>query len=156
MTERYSTEFSDGETLSAGDLNDTFEAAAPVGTVTAWHKDFANTPALPAGWAECNGQTLNNADSPYDGQTLPDLNGNNRFLRGNGTSGGTGGSSTVALSVSELPSHTHSHHEHTTTDFNEAGRDGQETGGSTGSTGGDSAHENKPPYFDVVWVIKVT
>jgi len=33
------------------------------------------TPYLSDGWAECNGQALSDADSPYNGFTLPDLNG---------------------------------------------------------------------------------
>jgi len=47
----------------------------PVGVIIAWHKSFANTPALPDGWVECNGQTLSDGDSPYDGQVIPNLNG---------------------------------------------------------------------------------
>ena len=62
-------------TVQAG--NDT-----PVGSIVAWHKSFANTPALPDNWVQCNGQTLDDPDSPYDGATLPNLNGDGRFLRG--------------------------------------------------------------------------
>ena len=57
------------------------------------------TPELPEGWVECNGQTLSgsfaDSDSPYNGQTIPDLNassGTARFLRGaisSGTESGT-------------------------------------------------------------------
>ncbi|KKM72362.1 hypothetical protein LCGC14_1421250, partial [marine sediment metagenome] len=57
------------------------------------------TPELPEGWVECNGQTLSgafaDADSPYNGGTIPDLNassGTERFLRGSISSGTTGGS----------------------------------------------------------------
>lgn len=63
---------------------------SPIGSVTAWLKSYTNTPSLPSGWVECNGQTLNDSDSPYNGQVIPDLNGENRFLRGNATSGDTG------------------------------------------------------------------
>lgn len=66
----------------------------PIGAVIAWLKSFTNTPALPGNFVECNGQVLSDGDSVYNGQTIPDLNGDNRFLRGNSTSGGTGGSST--------------------------------------------------------------
>lgn len=59
----------------------------PIGTILPWHKDLTGTPALPEGWAELNGQTISDADSVYDGVTLPDLNGDGRFLRGGGTSG---------------------------------------------------------------------
>ncbi len=66
----------------------------PLGTVLAWHKSFNNTPALPDGWVECNGQTLSDPASPYDGQIIPDLNNpketwntKGAFLRGDTTSG---------------------------------------------------------------------
>jgi len=68
--------------------------APPIGSVLSWLKTYANTPALPDGWVECNGQTLSDAESVYNGQVIPNLNGANRFLRGNATSGGTGGSET--------------------------------------------------------------
>lgn len=69
--------------------------SVPIGSIIAWHKSFANTPALPAGWVECNGQTLNNPASPYNGQVIPNLNSNTQdgsinsgmFLRGASTSG---------------------------------------------------------------------
>jgi hypothetical protein len=70
----------------------------PIGTIKAWHKSFPNTPALPWGWVECNGQAINDAASPYNGSNTPDLNNTftsesgtisaaGRFLRGGTTSG---------------------------------------------------------------------
>ena len=69
----------------------------PIGAITAWHKNLDGTPAtLPDNWAECNGQVLNDAESPYDTTVLPNLNVNpmiegegfsGLFLRGGGTSG---------------------------------------------------------------------
>lgn len=109
----------------------------PIGGVTAWLKSYPNTPALPAQFAECNGQTLSDGDSPYNGQTLPNLNGTDeaskKFLRGATTSGGAGNT------------YQHSH--------------------SWGSIGGvfaddgtpyhiaDSSHI--PPYYEVVWIIRI-
>jgi hypothetical protein len=40
------------------------------------------TPKLPDGWLECDGSTISDGDSPYNGATLPDINGDERFLRG--------------------------------------------------------------------------
>src|SRR4051794_39453480 len=74
--------------------------SAPVGSLAAWLKSFPNTPALLASWAECNGQVLTDAASPYNGQALPDLNGAGgpqRFLRGAVASGGTGGGDTLSI-----------------------------------------------------------
>ena len=80
----------------------------PIGSVLAWMKSFPNTPALPSGWVECNGQVLDDAESVYDGETIPDLNVADRFLRGNSTSGGTGGSTTINISHAHTqPTHNH-------------------------------------------------
>ena len=39
-------------------------------------------PRLPEGWVECNGQVLDDTESPLHGQMIPDLNAAGRFLRG--------------------------------------------------------------------------
>lgn len=59
----------------------------PVGTILAWHKNIKPDIALPLGWEECNGQVVTNEDSPLFGITLPNLNGEQRFLRGGTQSG---------------------------------------------------------------------
>lgn len=69
----------------------------PIGAVLSWLKNLGttHTPALPDGWVECNGQVLSDTDSPYNGDTIPNLNaGTYRMLRGAATSGGTGGADT--------------------------------------------------------------
>jgi len=126
----------------------------PIGGIVPWFKDFNNVPSLPAEFAECNGQTLNDAESPLDGQTLPDLNGSsgqNRFLRGDSTSGETGGSA----------SSTHSHNIPLDDDFYEGGGvegiravgggDGEGEGGQTDPT----TINTEPPYTDTVMVMRV-
>src|SRR6185436_19450204 len=74
------------------------DAVVPVGSIMAWHKNFANTPPLPGVWAECNGQAIDDPDSPYNGLNVPDLNGAQGgvpvFLRGANASGSTGGNET--------------------------------------------------------------
>lgn len=59
----------------------------PIGTIVAWHKSLTGTPTLPDGWVQCDGQTLRDSASPYNGQVIPNLNGEARFLRGGATSG---------------------------------------------------------------------
>lgn len=76
------------------------QAMCPIGAIIPWLKSYTNTPAsLPLGWVECNGQTLSDADSPINGEVIPNLNasggGTKRFLRGATTSGGVGGSDTI-------------------------------------------------------------
>lgn len=105
--------FTAGNAIVASEVNANFdqlftkvnELAAyhpPIGTILAWHKSLAGTPSLPASgeWVECNGQILADAASPYNGQTVPNLNGDaaganspgqsakvQMFLRGGLTSG---------------------------------------------------------------------
>jgi hypothetical protein len=134
--------------------------SCPIGSIIAWLKTYTNTPqTLPVGWYECDGSVLSDAGSVYNGLTLPNLNGNNYFLRGASTSGGTGGEDTHALSVAELAAHAHNI-------VTESGGSGSSciVGGSfnsstrninTDSTGSGAAHENKPPYYNVVWIMRI-
>jgi hypothetical protein len=142
----------------------------PVGTIIAWAKDLTGVSSLPDGWVECNGQILNDPNSTLNNTTIPDLNGisgDQRFLRGSSISGGTGGASSVAS------------HSHLVFSVN-AGSGGTlraVSGGSgtgyyaskgaatgTGMGVGDlpdsytqnlGGHDNKPPYYEVVWIMKV-
>lgn len=72
----------------------------PIGFIGFWHKNLTGVPDLPDGWVECNGQVLSDPDSPLNGQTIPNLNGDatgadspnlsrkeQMFLRGGVTSG---------------------------------------------------------------------
>lgn len=79
----------------------------PVGSIMAWYKSLKGTPDLPEGWMECDGSLVRDADSPYNGQTIPDLNGEERFLRG--TSGKSGVMQQDALQGHKHvePGHTH-------------------------------------------------
>ena len=115
----------------------------PVGAVMAWLKTYTNTPALPAGWVECNGQTLSDAGSVYNGQVIPNLNassgGTHRFLRGSTTSGTTGGGET---------------HTHGITDVQGSG--GNQTLISRQITPANTDSESSlPSYYEVVWIIRI-
>ena len=113
--------------------------AAPIGCLKAWLKNFPGVPALPASWAECSGQVVNDPQSPLNGQTLPDLNGEQRFLRGAGVSGGTGGSD----------NHTHG--------ISTQAVNGVTLGGDSYSapTSNTDPAPTLPSYYEVVWVMKV-
>jgi hypothetical protein len=115
---------------------------SPIGAIIAWAKTMASVPqTLPVGWVECDGSTISDAESPMNGEDVPDLNGG-EFLRGAATSGGTGGTT----------SHTH------TTAFN---RDGNQGGiGLLGSdhtpvTSTGPLPSHLPPYYDVVWIMRI-
>lgn len=115
----------------------------PVGAVVAWLKDMPGVSTnLPVGWVECNGQTLSDAESPLDGQLIPNLNGASggvqRFLSGGTSSGGTGGTNTISLS-------------HQVTTVNQRDWD------VVGPDESYAAHnfDNRPPFYEVVWIIRV-
>lgn len=73
------------------------------GTIKAWHKSLTGMPSnmLTAFWKECDGAAISDAESPFDGQSLPNLNGTTDatriFIRGSTTSSNTlGGASNHA------------------------------------------------------------
>lgn len=99
---------------------------------------------IPLGWALCDG---NNG--------TPNLK--DRFVIGAGNLavGATGGEATHTLTVDEMPAHTH--------DTKTANNTGQGGSGShaanmyattTGSAGGGAAHENRPPYYALAYIMK--
>lgn len=118
----------------------------PIGSIVSWCKSFPGVPALGADtlFVECNGQVLNDPSSPLDGQTIPNYNGENRFARGNSTSGGTGGTATIGTHTHGLNTNVQTHVDQTA-----------KRGSSTTVTDSGGGHDNQPPYFDVVWIMRV-
>ena len=129
----------------------------PVGAIVLWS---GAEDKIPDGWALCNGATVN-------GVRTPDLR--NRFVPGAGGQygvGATGGEETHALSVSEIPSHNHAYQ------FKGADLDlawdgdnffydasGHYSGNGntryTDNAGGGAAHENRPPYYALCYIMRV-
>ncbi len=155
---------SPGDILHASEIN-AIKTETPVGTIMAWLKSLLHTPAtLPDNWVECDGSVLSDGDSPYDGDTLPDLNGG-EFMRGNSTSGGTGGADTINLA------HNHTiETSGTTTGSNQSfcfisggwlmmqrstGADVRDKTTDHVDTQLSSTQDIKPKYYDVVWIIKI-
>lgn len=91
---------SDGDVLYASETNMLYNIV-PIGAILPWAKSITGVPALPSNFVECSGQVLSDADSPINGQTIPNLNGDARFLYGAATSGGT-------KTEDYLPNHKHS------------------------------------------------
>ncbi|MDD3627652.1 MAG: hypothetical protein PHV06_10065 [bacterium] len=133
--------------------------SVPIGTILPWAKDITGVPVLPEEFVECNGQTLSDPESPLNGQVIPNLNGENRFLRGNSTSGGIGGEEYHTLTINEMPAHNHS--DHTPSISGNQFANGSKSGcvGSyfdvTSMKGGSQPHENRPPFYNVVWIMRV-
>ena len=132
----------------------------PIGAVLPWAKTLAGTPALPAGWQECDGGVINNALSPMNGQNTPNINGTPRFVRGNTTSGTTGGEDTHALTTEELAAHTHTYVKNVSgvssgPDSSGSGTTWGDQSTASGSTGSGTAHENRPAYIEMVYIIRI-
>ena len=123
-------------------------STVPSGMIAMWHGTIAN---IPAGWVICDGTN-----------GTPNLL--QRFVQGVATAatepGATGGAATVALSVAQMPSHTHA-----ITDrkwgtsgggaYNASVQSGTTVSNkNTGSAGSGSAHQNEPPYYDVAFIMK--
>jgi microcystin-dependent protein len=147
----------------------------PLGGIIMWS---GSTP--PAGWALCDGQTVNS-------RVTPDLRG--RFVLASGTGSGltartigqSGGEQTHPLTVNEMPSHNHGvtdpGHSHNftyhasegggwnggafqLTDRYPRGTGAPEmlantTGISIGNTGSGTAHNTMPPYYVLAFIMRV-
>ena len=99
------TKPADHAPLDAGEVRNQLNGLAalvPIGVVLPWFKDIPGVPVLGANFVECNGQFLNDADSPLNGQLMPDINtGAQRFLRGGLNSGALGGIDSFATAQAD-------------------------------------------------------
>ncbi len=115
----------------------------PSGTIAMWHGLIAN---IPYGWTLCDGTN-----------GTPDLR--EKFVRGapdETEAGGTGGEAEHTLTTDEMPSHTHT--------FSGKGSSAGSSYGSgtyvwdtkaTNATGGGAAHNNLPPYYNILYIMKL-
>ncbi len=139
----------------------------PIGGIIMWSGTIAE---IPAGWALCDGGT-------YNSKLTPDLR--DRFVVGAGSSyapKATGGANSVTLSTSQIPSHYHSMTDYYHAESSDRGVDyygyvstsrvGSGDSDSdnkylfyyshnTGATGSGGAHENRPPYYAMAFIMRV-
>lgn len=130
----------------------------PVGCIVMWSGEQNK---IPDGWALCNGQTSNGIKTP----NLAD-----RFIVGAGNQysvGNTGGYDAVTLTTDQMPSHSHSMSVRVTGYSGSRSSIwevyGDEANGyvagwrglGTSSAGGGKAHENRPPYYALCFIMRV-
>ncbi|MCP4110439.1 MAG: hypothetical protein GY749_33785 [Desulfobacteraceae bacterium] len=132
---------------------------APIGSIIAWHKNMEQTPALPDGWIECNGQEIIDSDSLYNGQSAPNLNNNlnyedrGMFLRGNTTSG--------VYQDDQLQDHQHEYtHAYDDTNRGTSSGHAADNKWKTYQTGNPlnckhGPDETRPVNMSVVWIIRI-
>lgn len=119
----------------------------PAGVIVMWSGSVAS---IPSGWVICDGNN-----------STPDLR--NRFIVGAGSGysvGDTGGADTVTLTTDQIPSHSHVY----SRAASPGGGQDQAGSGSgdavnhsnqnTTNTGGGQAHENRPPYYALAYIMK--
>lgn len=163
------------KTLSVESPVDTTGSGVPTGCIMGWP-----SASPPAGWLLCNGQSTTGFPSlaAIVGATVPDYTG--RFLVGAGVTtpsntnralNATGGADQVSLTVAQLASHDHGiAHNHSFLVRSTSGTTGAVSMGAgvaqadqnvsaasnttSGSRGGDGAHENMPPFAALNWIIK--
>ena len=114
------------------------------------------------GWVLCDG---NNSTPDLRERFIVGAGGDNSTV--SGTSGynvnATGGENSVTLSVSQIPSHNHSYSR--PVDINNDDYRGVPIGSggdigssfttvNTGNTGGGQAHENRPPFYALCYIMK--
>ena len=124
----------------------------PIGGIIMWSGAIAS---IPDGWAICDGNT-------YNSHLTPNLR--DRFVVGSGnsyTNGNTGGEVAHTLVQTEMPPHTHGYATLTAYDKDLCGCSGQhhhdvsDATGTTASTGNGAAHENRPPFFALAYIMRV-
>ena len=80
------------------------EKSLPIGMILFFYESTTEADGTPKPapnpdiWIPCQGQTINDPESPLDGQTLPDLR--DRFLKGSQNAGQFGGQTDVDISHS--------------------------------------------------------
>ncbi len=131
--------------------------SAPVGCIILWS---GSKDAIPDGWALCDGQS-------HNGRVTPDLR--DRFVVGAGGAyavGAKGGEASHTLTVEEMPSHNHSYSfkgadlKGSWDDdnyFYDASEHYKNNNNSrdTNYTGGGQAHENRPPFYALCYIMRV-
>jgi len=161
--------FVPGQPIYSSQVNSNFtelytEIGNMQGIIVMWSGTIGS---IPAGWALCDGSN-----------GTPDLR--DRFVVGAGSvysPGNTGGASTVTLTITQMPGHNHSindpGHSHTYTagyrenDTDDSDQPGMEnykydwvtdpskTGITINNNGSGQAHENRPPYYSLAYIMKL-
>jgi microcystin-dependent protein len=156
-------------------LGDTFGSNAsgtiPIGGIIMWSGSIAT---IPTGWALCNGS---GGTPDLRERFIVGAGGDNPTVAGTTgySPGDNGGANSVGLTIAQIPSHNHNFNDpgHSHQLYNQIGGPGNSVGGggsntsdsqsgpnTTGITfnaqGGGEAHENRPPYYALAFIMRVS
>ena len=172
-----------GDVIVSGNitLGGTVTGFTPIGGIIMWSGSLtANSPTGYTNWKLCDGSTYGSITTPNLKSRF--IVGYDPAVTAYNTIGKNGGSESVTLSVAEIPSHSHvinihdpGHHHKYTTFHEEPGGSGSEekadaddtyqtqtTQSQTGitatsnQTGGGGSHENRPPYYTLAYIMRIT
>lgn len=121
----------------------------PIGGIVAWLQDFTGTPALPKTYTICDGHAISDPDSPYNGKNTPDLK--YLYLMGGAVSGNSGGANTHVHTSGTLVNGRNLTTVVATPGLTSVAADGH-IHNITGNTG---SAASLPPYYSVVWVMRI-
>jgi len=144
----------------------------PPGTIVMWN----DSSRIPAGWLLCD---TNKTVTATNGVSVRVVDLRGRFVVGAGSAKyslhQTGGEASVTLTTDQIPSHTHLYSyddelskssdwsdyakststTHTAHDYISSGNSQHGSVYETGLAGSSQAHENRPPYYALCYIIKV-
>ena len=142
-----------GDLVVSGSINGT--GAVPIGGIIMWR---GTTP--PSGWQLCDGS---NGTPDLRGRFVVCIGGDNNYAVGD-----TGGADTVALTKEQMPKHNHTVYGRSSgyagrhndsheviTYYNKSWGSMSEKINDTTETGSSQAHENRPPYYALAFIMRV-
>ena len=130
----------------------------PKGLISMWYGSIVS---IPSGWALCDG--LNGTPDLRE-RFIVGAGGNNPSVDALSYSvGDTGGANLITLSEAQMPTHNHAVYHHAGWQGPGANTHGAGGGdnftlvipGVTSSTGSSQAHENRPPYYALAYIMKL-
>lgn len=144
-----------GHRHNVADVTGLPDRVVPRGLIAMWS---GSPNEVPTGWTLCN------KGKEYQGIFVPNLSG--RFIVGYSSEsdynviGKTGGAKMVALTPNQMPPHTHNYDAPLISGSHPGGSGGYNrpnglNTGTTTSTGRGEAHENRPPYYVLAYIMKL-
>lgn len=141
----------------------------PIGGIIMW---YGNIVDIPSGWSLCNGSNgtpdLRSrfvVGATDDGSTGVTFNADTGVVSGSYAPHNTGGKVAHQLTEAEMPAHTHSLSRLVPSSpspispydgWAAGNRWTNSTTGTSGSTGGNLYHENRPPYYALAFIMRTT